>query len=296
MAGFMQQLVAAGRDIKLAHSIFALPFALVGAFYAASGLPRWGEVGLVVAAMFFARTFAMLANRYFDRDIDAANPRTAGRALPAGRLNATLARAMMAGSVALFILTAAGFWLVYENVWPMALSPVVLAWLGLYSLTKRFTLACHFVLGGALAISPLAAGLAIEPAALREPTLWLLAGFVLLWVAGFDIIYACQDIDFDRERGLASIPAALGERGALVAAKVAHFTGLFSLVAMYRLDWTFRYAEHQLTLWAIVGVGVLLMVEHRAASARRFSLAFFTVNGIVAVLFAAAAIADILMT
>jgi len=295
MGPILQQVVAAGRDIKLAHSVFALPFALVGAFYAAGDWPHWGELVLILAAMFFARTFAVLANRYLDRDFDRANPRTAGRALPTGGMTPGFVRAALVFCAVLFCAVAGGFALWFENAIPLMLAPLVLAWLFAYSLAKRFTLLCHFMLGAALAISPVAAAVAIDPPVLGEPTLWLLAGFVMLWVAGFDIIYAVQDMDFDRDTGLASIPAALGERGALIAAKATHFAGLLLLVMMYRLTPTFRYAEWRLLLWGLVGVGVLLMIEHRAASRRQFSTAFFTVNGVVALLLGAAAIGDILM-
>ncbi len=295
MVALARQVVAAGRDIKLAHSVFALPFALVGAFYAARGLPRPGQLALILAAMFFARTFAMLANRYLDRDVDAANPRTAGRALPAGRMSPAFARAALAVSGLALVAVAGAFWAAYHNPWPLALAPVVLAWLFAYSLAKRVTAMCHFMLGAALAMSPLAAALAVEPAAAGEAPPWLLAGFVLLWVAGFDIIYAVQDIDFDRGAGLQSIPARLGEQRALMVAKVAHFAGLSLLVVLFRTTPMFYHAAYELTMWGLVGVAVLLMVEHRAAARRQFSVAFFTVNGVVALGLGAAMIGDILL-
>ncbi len=293
-------LIEIGRDIKLAHSVFAMPFALLGAFIAARGMPTWAQLGLIVGCMVFARTFAMLANRWLDRRIDAANPRTAGRALPAGRLSATAVFAALLASAALLVLGAAGFWVIDANPWPLAASPIVLIWLFGYAWTKRFTALCHFALGAALAISPLAAGLAIAPASLAEPTLWLLAAFVLLWVGGFDIIYACQDIDFDRQSGLHSIPAKLGQRGALLVAKIAHLLALIALVAVGRVEpmlYSARLFGQDHVAWFMLAtpvVAVLLIVEHRAASAGRFSMAFFTFNGVIALALGAAGIAEIL--
>jgi len=290
-----------GRDIKLSHSVFAMPFALLGAFLAAGGAPRWGELGLIVACMFFARTFAMLANRYVDRALDAVNPRTAGRALPRGAVGAGTVRAAMALSGAGLAGGAAGFGLAYGNWWPVAGTPVVLAWLGGYGLAKRYTSGAHFVLGGALALSPLAAAAAVEPAYLGEGSAWLLAGFVLLWVAGFDVIYAIQDIDVDRAQGLRSIPARLGERGALLAAKGCHFGALGLLVAVYRTTPPLGAGTVGLgegTSWfllALVVVGLLLMAEHNAASRGRFTMAFFTLNGVIGVVVGAAGIADVML-
>lgn len=283
-----------GRDIKLSHSLFALPFALLGMFLAAGGWPTIVQMVLIVWCMFFARTYAMLANRYVDRKIDADNPRTASRALPAGRVSANAVRWAMIGCGLALAAGACGFGVVDGNWWPAVASPVVLIWLGVYGLFKRFSSLAHFFLGGALALSPLAAGLAIAPSYLTEPTLWLLAGFVLMWVAGFDIIYALQDIDFDREAGLHSIPAKLGRTESLAAAKGAHLLGLLLLVLVYRL--TPSLNGEGLFLIGIVIVGVLLMIEHRAASAGKFNMAFFTLNGLIALLLGGLGIAEILIS
>jgi 4-hydroxybenzoate polyprenyltransferase len=247
----------------------------------------------------------MLANRYVDRRIDAANPRTAGRALPAGRLSPRFVAGAIAACGLAFIAGAAGFWVAYENPWPLALSPVVLAWLFGYALTKRFTWLCHFILGAALAISPLAAGLAIEPQSLGRPTLWLLAAFVLLWVGGFDIIYAIADIDIDRRQGLHSIPAKFGRRRALLVAKAAHLLALLALVIIYRVEpLLHNYAllprradQNPIGPFVIATliVALLLIAEHRAASRGRFSMAFFTLNGVIALALGAAGIAEILL-
>lgn len=284
------RLALIASDIKLTHSVFALPFALLATFLAAGGFPGWVKLGLIVLCMVFARTFAMLANRYVDREIDARNPRTAGRALPSGRLRTGEALAAMALCAAGLIGGAAMFGVVYGNWWPVIFSPLVLIWLGAYGLMKRWTLLCHFFLGAALAISPLAAGLAINPDFLREPTLWFLAAFVMLWVGGFDVIYALQDMEVDRRDGLHSIPATLGRTGALLTAKVIH------LAAFAMLILTDRSSEALADLFRI-GVFIvagLLVVEHLAASRGRFSMAFFTLNGVISLLLGALGIADVL--
>ena len=278
------------RDIKLSHSIFALPFAILAAFLAAGGLPGWTKLGLIVLCMIFARTFAMLANRYVDRRIDARNPRTAGRALAAGKLRPGDVLAAMAACAVGLVAGAGMFGALYGNWWPAALSPLVLAWLAAYGLMKRWTLLCHFFLGAALAISPLAAGLAIEPAYLQQPDLWLLAGFVMLWVGGFDIIYALQDMEVDRRDGLHSIPARLGPGRALLMAKGVHLGAFAMLVQTH-------HSSEPLGNWFRVGilmVGALLVVEHIAASFGRFHMAFFTVNGVISLLLGGLGIADLL--
>ena len=301
MAPLINKLLIAGRDIKLSHSLFALPFALLATFLAADGWPGGERLVLIVACMIFARTYAMLTNRYADRQIDAANPRTAGRALPSGRLSPQSVLAMIVLCAAALVICAAMFGLRHGNWWPLVGSPVVLVWLGVYALAKRFTLLCHFILGGALALSPVAAGLAIEPTYLARPALWLLAGFVLLWVAGFDVIYALQDIEVDREQALHSIPARFGRTGAMLIAKVAHLGGLALLVVVQRT--TPPFLHHRImpdlnmsyfTIGLLI-VAVLLIAEHRAASRDRFNMAFFTVNGIISCVLGGLGIADVLM-
>jgi len=293
MSRLPSSLAVLGRDIKLSHSLFALPFALLAMCLAADGLPSWVQVGLIVWCMFFARTFAMLANRYVDRKIDAENPRTAARALPAGHISPATVKAAMGGSAALLVIGAAGFGIADGNWWPVIASPVVLIWLGVYGLFKRFSVLAHFFLGGALALSPIAAGLAIAPSYLAQPTLWLLAGFVLLWVGGFDIIYAIADIDFDRDHGLHSIPAKFGKTEALAIAKGAHLLALLLLVGVYRV--TPELTGQGLFLIGVVIVGILLMIEHAAASRDKFNMAFFTVNGIIALLLGGLGIAELLL-
>jgi 4-hydroxybenzoate polyprenyltransferase len=273
-------------DIKLAHSVFAMPFAVLGAFLART--TDWPgtrgfllQLALVVVSMVCARTWAMLFNRLADRRIDAANPRTARRALPAGKLTAAQGWACALTAAGLFVGTASLFGVFFGNWWPAALSVPVLAWIALYSLTKRFTSLCHLFLGGALAASPLAATIAVNPSSLSSvPALWCLAAMVLVWVAGFDIIYALQDVDFDRSAGLFSIPAKLGWSRAVWVSRGLHALALLFLLGAWagdgRLGWLFG-----------IGVGVvacLLVAEHIVLAKRGkagLDMAFFTLNGVV---------------
>jgi len=284
------------RDIKLSHSIFALPFALLAMFLAAGSmtrLPTWIEALLILACMVTARTFAMATNRWADRKLDAANPRTAGRAIPAGKLSPWFVFGMMSLCAIAFISSCAGF-VQYLNPWPLILSPLVLAWLAFYSYAKRFTWLCHVILGIALAISPLAAAIAIEPDYLRHPGVYLLVVMVATWVAGFDIIYALQDVEVDRQMGLYSMPAKLGERKALWISRGLHVISLGSLVMLWNL-------ERQLGVFFLGGVVIvagLLILEHAlvwGSKTGSINMAFFTVNGVISVLLGALGILDVLL-
>lgn len=293
------RIVIAARDIKLAHSVFAMPFAVLGAFLArAAGEPAdrfIGQVALVVVAMVAARTWAMLVNRLADRKIDAENPRTARRAFASGALSTRYGVLLLLASAGVFILAAAGFGVAFENWWPALLSAPVLAWIAFYSFTKRFTWLCHLMLGGALAASPLAAGIAVRPEYLLETaTLFWLAGMVACWVAGFDVIYALQDLDFDRQTRLHSIPARFGPRGAIWISRSLHAVALAALV----LAWFGEPRFGALTAAAIAVVAGLLIAEH-AVLARRgqngLNLAFFTLNGVVSCVLGAAGAVDTLL-
>jgi 4-hydroxybenzoate polyprenyltransferase len=294
---------AVAADIKIAHSVFALPFALLAVFLTRTDADTAGplaapltvKLALVVACMVSARTWAMLVNRLADRAIDAANPRTARRALPGGRLTPRQALAAAALSALAFVACAALFGPLFGNWWPAILAPLVLAWIAFYSFTKRFTALCHLFLGGALAASPLCAAIAINPASLAHtPALWLLAAMVLCWVAGFDIIYALQDLDFDRSAGLSSIPAALGPRRAAYASRALHLAAAACLIGAWQTD---------PRLGPIFGTAVaatlaLLITEHVVLVRKGLAgldLAFFTLNGIVSCLLGAAGIADLLV-
>lgn len=295
------RLKAAAGDIKLAHSVFALPFAILAACMAldpASGV-RLGRLamllGLVVVCMFFARTWAMLVNRWADRGIDGANPRTARRAIPAGRVSSADMAWFAGGSALGFMLACAGFWFVAENPWPLMLGAPALAWIALYSFTKRFTWLCHVFLGGALAASPICSAIAIDPGSLGQwPAILLLSGMVLCWVAGFDVIYALQDLEFDREAGLHSIPARLGARGAIWISRALHAIAFTLLVLAWRADIRFG----PLFGVAVALVGCLLIAEHVVLARRGkagLEMAFFTLNGVVSCVLGTAGVADLLV-
>lgn len=284
-------------DIKVAHSVFALPFALLAAFLAAPraaipGAPiLWsrfaGQLALVVVCMVLARTWAMLVNRLADHRLDAHNPRTLHRAIASGRIAPRDALLVAAACAIAFQGVCLLFWPLFANPWPAILAIPVLAWIALYSFTKRFTALCHLFLGGALAASPIAASIAIDPTAvftLHPPpstiTVYLLAGFVLLWVAGFDVAYALQDLDFDVRTGLHSIPATLGWRPALYVARTMHALALLLLIAANLPDPRLG----PLFAAATIGVGVMLTYEHyviHRRGAAGIPLAFFTLNGLV---------------
>ena len=291
----VQSLQAAASDIKLHHSVFALPFALLGACLAAGtsdGVPWVGVAGplaLVVLCMVAARTAAMLANRIVDAGLDARNARTAGRAIPSGRLSRRAAVGMLVASVVAFEVGTLAFILVFGNPWPMLLSVPVLLWLVLYPYTKRFTWLCHAWLGASLAMSVPAAALAIRPEALSLPGVWWISGMVLLWVTGFDVIYALQDVETDQREGLFSMPARLGAGRSLALSLVMHVGAVLCLLQAWRV-------EPRLGTGFLIGVGVvvgLLAVEHatvRRWGTTRMALTFFTLNGCVSVLLGTAGI------
>jgi 4-hydroxybenzoate polyprenyltransferase len=263
-----------GRMIRFSHSLFALPFALTSAALAISGPAPWGKLLWILVAMVGARSAAMGFNRLADHAIDARNPRTAGRELPAGRLRRAEVWGFVLASAALLVLAAAML-----NPLCLALSPLALLIVFGYSYTKRFTALSHLVLGLALGIAPIGAWLAIRGAFAAPPLLLSLA--VLLWVAGFDVIYACQDVDFDRREGLYSLPARLGVARALRlsrlmhAAAVALLAGLFALVPL-----------HPLYLGGVLLVALLLAYEHslvRAGDLSKLDAAFFTTNAWISV-------------
>jgi 4-hydroxybenzoate polyprenyltransferase len=290
--------LALAADIKLSHSVFALPFAVLGAYLAAASRGQmlhhdWVSLLLILLCMFFARTVAMTINRLADHKLDAFNPRTKGRAIPSGRLSFGFVLTVTILCSLAFIVCASGFWFFRDNLWPLLLCPLVLLWLSAYSFMKRFTALCHLFLGSALAISPLAAGIAIAPEYLKQPTLWFLAGMVLCWVAGFDVIYALQDEEPDIEHGIHSIPSALGTQKALWISRILH---VLCLVSLY----LFWHSTDNLNLIFSFGIGIvalLLIAEHmlvRDPDTGRINMAFFTVNGCISVLLGALGIIDII--
>lgn len=268
--------------IRFSHTLFALPFALTSAVLAwkLSGFHFLQLVGILLC-MVFARSAAMAFNRLADRPYDASNPRTALRHLPAGRLSSSAVWLFTLLCCAGFVASTALF-LVFENPYPLYLSMPVLLFLCAYSYTKRFTSLSHVWLGASLGLSPLAAWIAIRGLAdLATPL--VLGGAVLCWVTGFDIFYACQDVDFDRRAKLHSIPAALGLRASLRIAALCHLLMVILLVGLY---WA---AAPQLGVIYLIGVAaaaLLLIYEHRLVrpdDLSRVNQAFFQVNGIISV-------------
>lgn len=282
--------------IKLHHSVFALPFALIAAFLAGrerpSGYPGVWQLGLVVICMVAARSAAMTFNRIVDARIDARNPRTANRPMPAGTISMAQAVAFFVTCCLAFIAACGAFLWLDGNAWPAILGVPVLIYLCFYSYTKRFTRWSHFVLGSAIALSPPAAWLAIHPASIGWPAIVLL-GVVTCWIGGFDIIYACQDAEFDRREGLHSLPARLGIGKALWIARAAHAVTvvlLASLIPLSSLGWLYAAG--------VAAVAALLLIENllvHADDLSRVGLAFFTINGIVSLVLGACAIGDIVV-
>jgi 4-hydroxybenzoate polyprenyltransferase len=272
--------------IKFSHTLFALPFALLAAVLAARGLPSWPTLGKILLAMVGARSAAMAHNRLTDRAIDAANPRTASRALPTGALTAGFVWAFLAASVALFLIAAASL-----NRATLLLSPVALALLFFYSYTKRFTWLSHAVLGLCLALAPVGAWIAVTGSIAWPPILLGLA--VLLWTAGFDILYALQDEEHDRRTGLQSLPARWGTRSALAVSALLHAAMIPLLVAVERLT-----GGGLVFTAGILATAAALLYQHaivKPGDLSRINAAFFTANGFVSVALAVCGIADVLL-
>ncbi len=285
-AGLAGKIRATLEMIKFEHSVFALPFALTGAMLAVRGWPAWTKILWIVVAMVGARSAAMTFNRIADHDLDAQNPRTRMRALPAGILTRNFAAAFTIVSVAALVLAA---WEL--NRLAFELSPVAIAILLLYSYTKRFTLFSHLVLGICLGLSPVAAWIALRGDV--NLAVILLGVAVTLWVAGFDIIYACQDVEFDHRIGLHSIPRRLGVGPALWISALLHVGTIGVLAAVLQM-------EHLglIAVAGLVAVTALLAWEHaivKPSDLSRVNAAFFTLNGYISVLFFLTWAADILI-
>jgi 4-hydroxybenzoate polyprenyltransferase len=281
-------------DIKISHTIFALPWAILATFLAAkeSAHPSTPtKILLVLICMITARTLAMSANRLLDARLDALNPRTARRALPSGVLSRSFVTAIAIACVVAFLIACYGFYYFYNNLYPIALALPVLAFLSAYPLLKRFTRLCHYYLGAALALAPLCAWLAIA-GTLAWPPL-LMAGAVLAWTAGFDIIYACQDYASDCATGVFSVPAKLGIPRALWVARLTHVICIVFLVTLGRVSPT-------LGRFYFTGVAiaiVLLIIEHLLVKPHDLSkvgLAFFTINGMISLLVGTLGLIDVL--
>lgn len=271
--------------IKWEHSIFALPFALTGAMLAARGLPAWRVLFWIVVCMVAARSAAMAFNRWADAEIDRANPRTAMRAIPAGLLTRRFTAGFTIIAAAIFILGASRL-----NRLTLILAPVALAIVFFYSYAKRFTRWSHLVLGLALGIAPSAAWIAVRGT--LDPRILVLTGAVLFWVAGFDVLYACQDYEHDVRAGLNSLPQAFGLEAAFWIARVMHVGMLALLVALVLL-----FHLGGISVMGVVAVAAMLIYEHTLVSPRnltRLNAAFFTMNGIISFVFFAAVAADLL--
>lgn len=272
--------------IRWEHSIFALPFALTGAMLAARGWPTLPKLLWIVICMVAARSAAMAFNRWADADLDAANPRTRMRAIPAGLLTRKFAAGFTIAMSALFLLGAAEL-----NRLALLLAPLVLAILFLYSFTKRFTRWSHLFLGLALGLAPAGAWIAIRGT--LDPRILVLTAAVLFWVAGFDVLYACQDEAHDRSCGLLSVPATLGTGTAFLVARTMHLAMLVLLLWLVAL--------FHLGPIAVIGVGavaLLLLWEHLIVSPNdlsRLNAAFFTMNGVISVIFFVFVATDLLL-
>lgn len=273
----MSALTVYSRMIKLSHSIFALPFALASGLLAARQVDvtvvQWA---LIVACMVTARSSAMGFNRIVDRDHDARNPRTAGREIPSGQIGVSAAWAFTLGSAVLFVAASAAL-----GPTTLALAPVALAVTWGYSLTKRFTWLCHAVLGVALGISPTAVWIALTDSI--SATALLLSTAVATWVAGFDILYSCQDADFDRAEGLSSVPSRFGLRGAMALSAALHVVTVICLVAVpwtAPLTWPYHLG--------VLAIAAVLAWEHsivRPDDLSRLDKAFFDLNGYISLTF-----------
>jgi 4-hydroxybenzoate polyprenyltransferase len=271
--------------IKWEHSIFALPFALSAAMLAAGGLPSLPQVIWIIVCMVSARSAAMAFNRLADAQIDAANPRTATRAIPAGVLSGRFVAIFVLFFCLVFVLAAAQL-----NRLTFMLSPVALAVVLLYSYTKRFTRWSHLVLGFALGIAPAAAWIAVRGS--LDPRILILTAAVTFWVGGFDMLYACQDIDFDRANRLNSVPQSFGIPRALILARVLHITLLVLLVAL-----VLTFGLGKIAMAGVVAVALMLAYEHSLVSSHdlsKLNAAFFTMNGVIAVVFFLFIAADLL--
>jgi 4-hydroxybenzoate polyprenyltransferase len=275
-AGIVSNIRTTLEMIKIEHTLFALPFALLGAVLAARGLPSFSQLLWIAVAMVGARSTAMAFNRIADKDYDARNPRTKARAIPAGKLSVVFVLIFTISGAGIFLFAAAML-----NRLTLILSPLALASVMLYSYTKRWTTLSHIVLGWCLAIAPTGAWIAVR-GTIDSPAPLLLSLVVLLWTAGFDVLYACQDYDFDRREGLYSIPARFGIARALWISRGLHAGAFAALVLLYFVT--------NLGLLAIIGViatGALLIYQHmlvRANDLSKLNSAFFTTNAFVSVI------------
>jgi 4-hydroxybenzoate polyprenyltransferase len=286
MTSLWKSTVVTLEMIKWEHSVFALPFALTGAVLAAGGWPTLRVLGWIVVCMVAARSAAMAFNRLVDAQLDAANPRTAMRALPAGTLNSGFVGGFVLVSVTVFVLGAAML-----NRLTLELAPVALVVVLVYSYMKRVTRWSHLVLGLALGIAPTAAWIAVRGT--LDARIVVLTMAVLLWVGGFDVLYACQDFEHDRTVGLHSVPQAFGITPAFWIARAMH-VGMLGMLCWVMV----LFGLGKIAVVGVVVVAALLLYEHLIISPgdmRRMNAAFFTLNGVISVVFFGFVAADILM-
>lgn len=276
MAGFFSKLSTTLSMIKFEHTLFALPFAFLGAIMAANGLPTWNQILWITVAMIGARSAAMTFNRIVDRDIDAKNPRTANRELPSGKLSPGFAWAFLYVAIGVFLLASYSLnWLTF------ALSPIALVCVLGYSYAKRFTSLAHLLLGAALAIAPSAAWIAVT-GSLADDVPILLSLFVLMWTAGFDVLYACQDYDYDRKAGLRSIPARFGIARSLWIARLFHFQAFVVMLVLWLVS-----GMSWISLAGVGLVSALFVYQHsllKPNDLSKMNAAFFTTNAFVSVI------------
>ena len=270
--------------VKFEHSVFALPFAYAGAFLALHRSPGFWKMFWITTAMVAARSLAMGLNRIIDREIDARNPRTAGRELPSGRLSLNTALAFLAGSLALL---ACSLYHLPPITW--YLSPIVVAAFLIYPYTKRFTSLCHLFLGATIGLAPVGGWVAVSGRLAWQP--FLLMGAVTFWIAGFDIIYACLDLDIDRRQGIHSLPASIGIAGALWVTRSFHLAAVALLVLVGQVEGlgVVYYA-------GLAVVALLLSYENAIVSPgdlSRVNTAFMTMNGVISVVYVAFLVADL---
>lgn len=282
----MNSFISFIKMIKLEHSIFALPFALSAMIMAANGIPKLWTIVWIIVAMVSARSMAMGLNRYADAEIDARNPRTAVREIPAGKLSKKTTMAYITGSAVIYFVSA--FML---NKLTAILSPVPVLVFILYSYAKRFTNLCHIILGIALGLAPVCAWIAVTGS--FHPAPIVIGAGVTAWVAGFDILYAVQDIEYDRKEGLHSIPAYLGTGGAIITARLLHITAFilfFAAAYVSTLGWIY--------LTGVILSGLLMIYEHSLVSKDKLSKlnqAFFNMNAYISIILMIFTITDIMV-
>jgi 4-hydroxybenzoate polyprenyltransferase len=289
------RLSLALKDIKLAHSVFALPFAVLGAFLVLPPDPAPRtltiQLALIVACMVTARTYAMLVNRIADIDIDKHNDRTKRRAFASGALSKRDGHLLIAASALAFIAACALFLILLKNPVPLIAAAPVLAFIAFYSFTKRFTFLCHLFLGAALAISPICAAVAIDPALPPPAVLWLSA-MVLVWVAGFDVIYALQDLEYDQQSNLNSVPQTFGWKRAVWIARALHLLAIAALLLTGGSDPRFG----SFFAGAVALTIILLVIEHAVLATRGragIPIAFFTINGLISLMLGTCGVLDL---